>query len=435
MQYKLNLLKNNLRVLTVPMPSAESLTVTVWVKAGSRQEEDKISGLAHFLEHMAFKGGRKFQTARAISEIVDGMGAVNNAGTSKEWTNFWIKTAVANLERAFEVLSDITLSPLLKQEEIDRERGVIYEELAMYEDTPMMSIGEYFEENLYGKTDLGKKIGGGKESLKNVNHTEFLEFRRKFYIPSEMVVSVSGGTTEKEVMKLADKYFSGIESKSEPKGPTLGIQKTSEFDFKGRTLEAKDRVTLKTKKSDQAHLVFGFPSNGRGYKGRFAQGALVTILGQGMSSRLFTEVRERRGLAYSVRASQERYSDVGSFSVYAGVALEKVDEAIKVIMDQLYGLASKKYPILPKELNKAKNSLKGHIALSLEDSSEVGDFFAEQILFDHEVLTPKDLFTNIEKVTVEEVYGEAAKIFKAKSAFLSLVGPYKEKSRFVKLLK
>lgn len=422
MNYSLKILENKLRVLTVPMQGSESLTATVWIKAGSRQENDRISGLAHFLEHMAFKGGKKYKTAKEISEIVDGMGAENNAGTSKEWTNFWIKTQSANLETALDVLSDITLSPILEQKEIDRERGVIYEELAMYEDTPMMSIGEFFEENLFGGSDLGRKIGGDKESLKNVNRGEFMDFREHFYHSENMLVAISGGVNDNLAETLVRKYFSDINE-----------GQSSSFS-QGEYAGSRERVSLKNKKSDQAHLMLGFKTEGYGYNGRFAQAVLATILGRGMSSRLFIEVRERRGLAYAVRATQERYSDIGNFAVYGGVTLEKIDEAVKVIADQLYGLASKKHPISPKELTKAKNSLVGRIALSLEDSSEVGDFFAEQILFDKEVVTPKEAFARVNEVTVDEVYAEAVKIFTKGESHLSIIGPYGDKERFAKLI-
>lgn len=430
MKYNLEILPNKVRILTVPMPSNESSTITIWVKTGSRFEEKKINGISHFLEHMVFKGSPKYPSAKIVSETVDAMGAENNAGTSKEWTNFWIKTANINLEKAFDVLADTVLNPLLKQEEIDRERGVIYQEIAMYEDTPIMSIGEEFEELIYKGSTLGWKISGNKESLVNVNHDEFESYRQKHYIGQNLLVSVAGGADESKVEELTKKYFSEIFNQKvgfkglSPKAP-----------FKGQAFKKSDRVGLKTKKTDQGHLMFGFLTEGRGYAGRFAQSVLTTILGRGMSSRLFTEVRERRGLAYSVRASIDKYIDTGTFDVYAGVELKKIDEAIKVIIDQIFGLTPHKYKIEKKEFEKAKSYLKGKLALSLEDSSAVNDFFSEQVLFDKEVLTPKDIYKRIDGVSLGEVYEEAKKLFKKEGSYLTVIGPYSEKARFEKLIK
>jgi predicted Zn-dependent peptidase len=424
MDYSLSNLANGLRVLTVPMPSLESATITVWVRTGSMFEDKKVNGISHFLEHMAFKGGKKYKNAKEVSEAVDNLGAINNAGTSKEWTNFWIKTSVSNLEKAFDILSDITLSPALSQVEIDKERGVIGEEIAMYEDTPMMSIGEDFETLIYSGTSLGWKISGDKETLKNINRPQFLEYRDAFYHADKMLLSVAGGVSGSQVEDLAKKYFSDVK----------GSVSKNDSPFKGVALQGGERVYLKTKKSDQAHLILGFPTEGRNYKGEFAQEVLTTILGRGMSSRLFTEVREKRGLAYAVKGFREEYLGTGEFGVYAGVTIEKIDEAIKVIMDEVYVIASKDKKIKDLELSKAKNYLKGKIALSLEDSSEVGDYFAEQALLDDKIYTPHEYFEEVDKVTIDDVYYEAGKIFDKNRAYLAIIGPYKDKKKFVKLL-
>jgi len=423
MDYTISKLKNGVKVLTVPMPSLESATITVWVKTGSRLEADRVSGISHFLEHMVFKGSPKYPSAKIVSETIDSMGAENNAGTSKEWTNFWIKTASINLEKAFDVLSDTVLNPLLKQEEIDRERGVIYQEIAMYEDTPMASIGEEFECLLYKGSSLGRKIAGDRKSLENINHGEFESYRKKQYASHNILVAVAGGARIKKVQELAEKYFSGI-------------KKSGKIDDKSKlTFNSTDKIFLKNKKTDQGHFVLGFRTQGKGYDGRYAQSLLSAMLGKGMSSRLFTEVRERRGLAYAVRSSVDRYKDVGEFDVYAGVELSKIEEAIKVVVDQIYGFSPSKYKIAKNELQKAKNYLKGKLALSLEDSSTVNDFFAEQVLFEKEILTPKDIYDKVDKVSEEEVYIEAKKLFKRGEIYLAVIGPYTSKDKFAKLIK
>ncbi len=428
MNYQLNKLKNGVRVLTVPMPSLESATITIWVKTGSRNEEDKVLGISHFLEHMVFKGSSKYPNAKIVSETIDALGAENNAGTSKEWTNFYIKTASINLEKAFDVLADTVLNPLLNQEEIDRERNVIFQEIAMYDDTPIMSIGENFENLIYSTTRLGRKIAGHKESLDNVNRQEFIDYRKERYTSENLLISVAGGVDEKKVLELAGKYFSEIPT---TKSLESNIEKIS---LLSSSLELKDRVYLKTKKNaDQAHVVLGYLCEGRNYSGRFPQAILATILGKGMSSRLFTEVREKRGLAYSVRASLDRYADIGSFDVYAGVAIEKLDETIKVIVNEIEDLRSKKNDITKTEFEKAKSYLKGKLALSLEDSSNVGDFFAEQTMFDKEIMTPKEIYTKVDATKLESVHEEAEKLF-SRQIYMSIIGPYKTADKFGKLL-
>src|SRR3989344_3797552 len=441
MKYNLTKLKNGVRVLMVPMPSNESSTITIWVKVGSRFEEERVAGISHFLEHMVFKGSPKYPGARIVTEAIDSLGAENNAGTSKEWTNFYIKTANINLEKAFDILADTVLNPQLLQEEIEKERGVILQEIAMYEDTPIMSIGEEFEKLIYEGSSLGRKIAGDEKSLVNIDHGEFKNYRRKHYIAENILVSVAGGADTKKVRGLAEKYFSELAPQVfDPEAQTRrgealkGSPLQGNSSIRGRTSNKAERVFLKEKKTDQTHLILGFLCEGRGYKGRFAQSVLTTILGRGMSSRLFTEVREKRGLAYSVHASQDRYADIGSFDVYAGVKTDKAEEAIKVVLDQIYGISEKKYEVDKKEFAKAKSYLKGRLALRLEDSDAVNDYFSEQVLFDKEILTPKEVYKKVDEVEVDEVYAEAKKIFKKDGVYLTVIGPYNSSDQFTKLL-
>ena len=245
------------------------------------------------------------------------------------------------------------------------------------------------------------------------------------YRPDNMIVTVAGGVTEKTALKLVEKYFSSLPS---PKGTT----------FKGQTFkltQKKPQFFLQTKKSEQAHLILGFTAEGRGYKNKFAQSLLSIILGAGMSSRLFIEVRERRGLAYSVRTSFDRYQDIGYIGTYAGVNVEKVDEAIKVILEQCYGISNGKFPISNKEIDKAKGFLKGTLALALEDTHDVSGFFGEQELFRSDVLTPEEIYKNIDKVSLDDIYFEAKKLFVPENLNLAIIGPFKDKEKFVNLLK
>jgi predicted Zn-dependent peptidase len=423
MDFKLQKLDNGLRILTVPMPGLESATITVWVKTGSRFEEKRINGISHFLEHMVFKGSIKRPSAKEISQAVDAIGGEFNAATSKDWTNFYIKSRAGNLEIAMDVLSDMVLNPLLKAEEVEREKGTIIQELAMYDDTPMIKIQDVFEGLIFDGSSLGWDVGGDKESVSRVKREDFIKYRNTHYHSDQMLVSISGGINESEVLKLAEKYLS--ELKRENNG-----NKIEKFEAG----QNHPKFKLKNKKVEQAHLILGFLSEGRGYKERFAQSVLSTILSGPMSSRLFLEVRERRGLAYAVKPSSDKFEEVGYLGVYAGVALDKSEEAIKVILDQIYGLADGKYPIGQKELEKTKEYIKGHIALSLEDTLVAGDFFAEQELFLKETLKPEDIYKEIDKVTVEDVLVEAKKIFIKDRLNLAIIGPYTNADKFEKII-
>lgn len=428
MDYKLSKLSNGLRILTVPMPGLESATVTIWVKTGSRFEEKRINGISHFLEHMVFKGSPKRPSAKAISEAVDSIGGEFNAATSKDWTNFYIKARAGSIETAMDVLGDMVLNPLLKSEEIEREKGTIIQELAMYDDTPIMKIQDIFEGLAFRGNSLGWDVGGKKESVLRIKREDFLEYRDLHYHPEQMLVSISGGINEGQALKLAEKYFASIHT-----GGGIASKSGRYLPFSAK--QTKSQFELKTKKVEQAHLILGFLTEGRGYEGRFAQGVLSTILAGPMSSRLFIEIRERRGLAYAVKPSGDKFEETGYLGVYAGVTLPKAEEAIAIMLEQIYGLRDGKYPIGQKELEKTKEYIKGHIALSLEDTQIAGDFFAEQELFLKETLKPQEVYRRIDKVTIEEVLAEAKKIFTPKSLNLAIIGPYTDESKFDKLLR
>lgn len=423
MKYSLNKLSNGLKVLTVPISGLESVTVTVWVKTGSRYEELKTNGISHFLEHMVFKGSKKRPTAKAISEVVDSIGGEFNAATSKDWTNFYIKTRVGNIETAMDVLSDMVLNPLLKSEEIEREKGTIIQEIAMYEDTPMMHIGDVFEELVFAGSPLGWDTAGTPKTVKSIKKDDFVRYRSIHYHPDQMMVSVVGGIKEGEVGKLVQKYFAGL---------TPGVSSESQL-FKPK--QNKPQLKLQTKKAEQAHLIMGFMSEGRNYEGRFAQSLLATILGGGMSSRMFIEVRERRGLAYSIRTGVDRYQEIGYLSTYAGVDVNKADIAIGVMLNEYQKIADGRSVITAYEIKKAKEYLKGHLALALEDTKDVTAFFADQALFSKEILIPEEVYKKIDNVKLKDILFEAKKLFVPEKLNLAIIGPFKNKEKFVQLLK
>ncbi len=424
MKYNLNTLKNGLRVITVPIKGLASATVTIWVKTGSRLEEARTSGISHFLEHMVFKGSKKRPSAKEIAEAIDAIGGEFNAGTSKDWTNFFIKTRAENLDKAFDVLSDMVINPLLKKEEIEREKGVIVEEIKMYEDTPMMRIGDIFEELVFSGSPLGRDIAGTESTVKGIKRNDFLRYRSIHYYPENMLVTVAGGVSSKESEGLAGKYFMGLSSRK------------AKYTYKRfESKQTQPLTKLHGKKKEQAHFILGFRGNGRDYQGRFAETVLATILGGSASSRLFIEVRERRGLAYAIKTSADRYNDTGYMATQAGVDTQRVEEAIKVTLDEHYKLANKTKPISKGELVRAKEFLKGHTALALEDTKDVNGFFGEQGLFLKEILTPEEVFKKIDKVSIDEVLSEANKLFKPERLNLAIIGPYEDENRFQKLLR
>ena len=423
MNYSKRTLPNGLRIITVPMPSSESVTLTIWANVGSRYEGNDIAGISHFLEHMTFKGSRKRPTAHAVSQAVDAIGAEFNAATSKEWTNFYIKAAKLNLEKAFDVLSDMLLHPLLKSEEITREKGVILAEMAMYEDTPMVDVGNVFEELMFSGNFLGRDTIGTPQAVQSVTRQNFLKYRLKHYFPKNLLITVAGGVTEREVFALTRKYF-----------PDLSANKKNPSKKKFLATQKNPAIKLKSKKIEQAHLILGFRGNPLGSPDRFAESVLATVLGRGMSSRLFIEVRERRGLAYSVHTDPEHYTDAGYLGTYAGVDPVKAEEALKVILAEHYALRDNLKLITPEELTKAKEFIKGHIALGLENTSAVNHFFGEQELLLGKIDTPEEIFRKINQVTLQEVIKVAQKLFQKKNLNLAIIGPYNSTKKFTKLL-
>lgn len=423
MNFKKYVLSSGLRVLVVPMPSLESITLSVWVKTGSRMETPKINGISHFLEHMFFKGTTNRPSAKEISEEVDSFGGEFNAATSKDWTSYYIKARAANSEKVFDILSDMVLNPLLKEEEITREKGVIVEEINMYEDTPMYRIGDVYEQLVFNGNELGWDIAGSKKTVNSLKKSDFVQYIKTHYYAENIILTISGGINDKRALTLAKKYFEKINQ-------TKKANKVNEF----KSTQKAPQFKLYNKKNDQAHLILGFLGDGREYKNRYAQGILSSILGGGMSSRMFIEVRERRGLAYSVRTSVDRYTETGYISTYAGVDPKKAEEAVKVILDQYYGLADGRYEITERELKKAQEYVKGHLALALEDTKDINGFFGDQELFLEKVKTPEEVFEAVDKVTISDVMAEAKRLFVPERLNLAIIGPFTNSSKFKKII-
>lgn len=414
-------IENGLTVLSSAVAGTKSATVLLLVKAGSRYETKKLNGIAHFAEHMFFKGTKKRPTSLQIVSEIDGLGAEFNAFTSKEYTGFYIKAASSHLDLISEVLSDMLLNSKFDQEEIDRERNVIAEELRMYLDTPMRHIGDVYEELLYGDQPLGWDTVGTLESLKNINRDDFLAYNSKYYLGPNMVFNISGDVTETKAKELAEKYFSALPNQSSPAFLPVKFE------------QDKPQLKLFYKDSEQAHLCLGVRGYPLGNPDRYKIAVLNAILGSSMSSRLFIQLRERRGLAYYVRSGVEEYHDSGSLAAQAGVEPKNINEAIKVLLAE-FNLIANQEPD-EAELTKAKEYLKGRLVLELEDSREVATMFGLQQLLEGKTRTPEAIMAEVDKITSAEVTEVAQKLFKNPSLNLAIIGPFKDETKFIKDLK
>jgi len=416
-----------LPLIAVPMPRLASVTLMVGVGAGSRYETRQINGLAHFLEHMAFKGTKKRPTTEKIASEIEAVGGVFNAFTDKEFTGYWVKLPVRHLPLACDILSDMLTNSLLKQEEIERERGVIIEEINMREDVPMTKVAVEFERLLYGDNPMGWDIAGEKETVAKIRREDFLDYMRQLYFAKNMVVVVAGGiklTRLTELAKLIENYFGSLQK--------VGKNITKPVSIEAGAGQSQPRLKLIFKKTEQAHFCLGVPGYNLSHPRRWALNVLAAILGGGMSSRLFSEIRERRGLAYYVGSEGYFYTDSGYLLNRAGVKLNKIREAIKIVLDQMQKLTEKKVSF--KELTKAKEMLKGNLILGLEDSHYVAERYAYQLILENKIRTPAKTIALIDKVTAEEVQQVARDLFRRQKINLIIVGPYKKEEEFLRLV-
>ncbi len=417
--YNLTTLKNGLTLITVPIPSLDSVTTLVAVGAGSRYETRKINGISHFLEHMFFKGSKKYPTTEIISTLVDGIGAVNNAATSKEFTFYWIKSSSKNVELATDVLSSMLKESLLVTDEIEREKGVIVEELRMYRDNPARFVSDLYERLQFGDQPLGWDIGGDEKTINSINRNDFIKYVQSLYSPSNMVL-VFAGKLPKNIKEIAQKYFLDLpkRSKYKPAPYKSGNQ-------------IKPRVGIFYKKTDQANLILGVEGFDKNNPKRYPAKILATILGEGMSSRLFIQVRERRGLAYHVDAEHGSYKDTGYFAVAAGLKLEKVIEGLEVILAELKRIVSES--VSDDELKKAKEMVRGRLSLRQESTNFLAEYFGTNFVLDGKIETFEEYLKNIDQVTIEDVKSVAAELFKKERFNLQVIGPFKSSKPFEKL--
>jgi predicted Zn-dependent peptidase len=416
--FKLDTLGNGLRVLTAPMESAQSVTCAIMLAAGSRYETEATNGIAHFAEHMFFKGTERRPTARDISKEIDAIGGEFNAFTGKEYTGYYVKCAAESRDVALDVLVDMLRNSKFDAEEIDREKGVIIEEMNMYYDTPRDFISGVYEDLLYGDQPLGWDIIGRKETIRGATRDTFFGYIDRWYRPERLVVGLGG--------KLGDGLYERLEELLGGVAPAdTGAAETVVLPDDGSP------VRVHTKQSDQAHVVIGARSYPHGHPDRYAVQLLSTVLGGGMSSRLFTEVRERRGLAYYVFCANNSYADAGALAAQGGVDLNRIDEAIETIVAELRRIVTE--PVPAEELEKARSFAKGRFVLGLESPHATIMFGLRRELLEGAAVEPEEVLAGLDAVTVEDVQRVAVDIL-GKNLRLALIGPFDDPTRFEPLL-
>ena len=411
-KFKKTILNNGLRIITVPQEGL-SATVLVLVEAGSKYETKNINGISHFLEHMAFKGTDRRPTAMAISSELDGLGAAYNAFTGQEYTGYFVKAKSEFLSKAIDVVADLYSHSILDEKEIEKEKGVIIEELNMYEDLPPRRVAELFGELLYGDQPAGWPIGGRKEIVRQLVRKDIADYRRKHYVAKATAVVVAGAFDEGKLLKELQGAFTDI-----PASKKFGKVKAKEK-------QTKPQILLQYKKSDQSHLVIGCRAFGISDRRRAALEVMNDILGGGMSSRLFQRVREQMGAAYYVRSGADLYTDHGYWEAAAGVEHSKLRPVVVAILDEMKKLTGEK--VSDEELRRAKDHLSGHSVLELESSDSQALFYGMQEILKQPVLTPKEHLVEIQKVTAEDIKAVAKYIFNNKKLNLALIGPFKNK--------
>lgn len=422
MNFTKTTLKNGLRIITVPMKDNATVTVMVLVEAGSNYESKEKNGISHFLEHVCFKGTEKRVSSSSINYELDSIGSQSNAFTSSEFTGYWAKAHYSKTDQILDIVSDIYLNPTMPADEIEKEKGVIIEEINMYEDLPQRKVGEIFESLLYGDQPAGRAIIGPRENIKKMTREDFVEYRKAHYVAKATTVVVSGKINEKKIIKDIEKLFSDISKGKKGKiGKVLESQKAPQ-------------VKIFFKETDQTHLIIGFRAFDRYDKRNPALSLLSTVLGGGMSSRLFQKMREDLGICYYVRSGKNTYTTHGSFAISAGVANLRVKEAIGGILEEVRRISNESIP--EQELRKAKDYKIGNMFLGLESSDSLADFYGfQELMHDKKILTPEDMVLKVEKVTSKDIQKVAKEILKNEGLNLAIVGPFKEEGEFKALLK
>ncbi|OGF58511.1 hypothetical protein A3B05_01930 [Candidatus Giovannonibacteria bacterium RIFCSPLOWO2_01_FULL_43_160] len=420
MKFEKRTFKNGLRCVVAPMKDTQVATLWALFGTGSKYEIKKTNGISHFLEHLFFKGTKSRPKPGQVWEELDRIGAQKNAFTSKEYTGYYVKAAAKHFDIGLDVVSDILLEPLFKKEEIEKERGVILQEIAMYEDNPQRQAYDLFEDLMYGDQPAGWDTAGTPETVNNIKRDDILKYKNSHYHASNAVVAVAGNIDPEVAFSKVERAFKNMSD---------GRKITK---LKVRERQKNPRVKFKKKDLDQTHLRLGARSYEMYDERRYALQVLATILGGNCSSYLWREIREKRGLAYYVGASAEEYTDSGYLLATAGVAHENLPKAVKKIVEIMRHLRTK--GVSDKEINFAKEYIRGSMALAFETTDEVATFLSSQELFYKKIMAPEDILRKIEAVKRSDIIKVAKDIFRPEKINLAAIGPHEEGQVYEKIL-
>ncbi len=421
MTYTKTVLDNGLRVLTSSMPHVRSASISILVGAGSRYESTQESGISHFVEHVLFKGSQSHPSSEEIAQAIEGVGGILNGGTDKELTIYWVKIMDSHLDMAMNVLADLIRHPILDPSEMDRERQVIIEEISMCLDSPQQKVNMLIDEVIWPDQPLGRDVAGSKETVSSITFEMLRNYWAAHYGPSKTVISVAGNIQQNQVEHLTSRLFSDWpQSNSTPWFPALEAQE-------------KPRILCEPRESEQSHICLALRGISSQHPDRFIFDVLNVILGEGMSCRLFRELREKMGLAYDVHSYVSHYLDSGSLTVYAGVNPNNTESTVEAILGELAKLRD--IPIAEAELTKAKEMVKGRLVLRMEDSRSVSSWYASQELLLGEIQTIDEIISEVEAITPANLSRVAGELFYSKGLNMSVVGPNLNEDRLENLLK
>ncbi len=418
--YKLKKLSSGLKILTIPMKTTETFTLLVLVGTGSQYETKKINGISHFLEHMFFKGTKQRPEPGRVHRELDSIGAQHNAFTSKEITGYWVKAAKEYFDKGLDIVSDILTSPLLSAEEIEKEKGVVIQEIRMRNDDPVSRTGNIFEQLLWGDQPAGWEVAGDEKTVNSLSRQDIMDYFYSQYVASNAVVVVAGNFPKNAEKRIEQQFKASKKGKPSPETPT-------------NTLGTGVKVRTENKDVESSNLVLGLEGYNMYHPKRFILSMLGVILGGNVSSRLFTEVREKRGLAYYIGAGQTLYRDSGYFDISAGVPHDKTETALEVIIEELKKM--KADSVGADELKRAKDYIRGSTKISLESSSSLASYFGEQVIFEKKIMTPEENLKKLDKVTAEEIKALARELFVPERSALAVVGAKQSGDGFLKILK
>lgn len=419
--YKTETFPNGLRIVTSEMPHTRSISTAIFIGTGSRYEKDEEAGLSHFIEHLLFKGTERRPTAQEISEAIEGVGGILNGATDKEVTVYSCRVAKTHFPLALDVLVDMIRHPLMDPNEVEKERRVVIEELHMIQDDPRDTVDVLIDQVMWPAQALGRDVAGREETVNSFNREMASGYLTRQYAPENTVFSIAGDLRHEEIAEQVAAAMGGWEG-----GPPSSLFPVIDGQVSPR-LEVSERPT------EQAHLCLAVPGLSSQHPDRFILDLLNVILGEGMSSRLFLEIREKRGLAYDVHSQISHYIDTGAAVVYAGVDPLRAEDVIKAILEQLH--LFKERPVSAGELTKAKEFTKGRLYLRMEETRSVVGWMGAQELLLGKILTVDEVVEIIEAVTSEDLQRVACSLFVTERLSLAMVGPLKDRDRFAELLK